>query len=733
MAGQGMAVDKVLVQAVEAHQAGRLEDAEKLYRRILLKRPREALAAQNLGALLYDRGELDEAAKLIRRGLSIEPRSPEAHNNLGNVLRDQGKLEEAEAAYRKAIRLQPSAAAYNNLGNIMRARGEFAEAIACYEDAARVQPDYLHSYYHLGMVYRQAGRLAEAIAIQEKALAINPRFPQLLMHLGICLVDMGRYAEAIARYREALAVAPQYVEVWSNLGNALKLAQDFAGAETAYREALRLRPDFVDAMNNLGTLLSETARRREAIALFEQVTVIAPEHTGAWGKLSFEKRHICDWQDFDNTVDGIPRRLVREGPTRVSAFSLITLNSTPEEQLINARGYAAQVGRSTVSLPSHPPPRRRERIRVGYLSADFHPHATAYLMAELFERHDRSRFDVTGYSIGPDSDTDVRRRLVAGFDRFVDLRLLPHDESARRIHADDIDILVDLKGYTQNARPEIMASRPAPIQVNYLGYPGTMGAPFIDYIIADRFLIPPEQHAFYDEKVVALPHSYQPNDTKRPISTLPLTRAHFGLPDQGFVFCSFNNPYKLTPRVFDIWMRLLAQVPGSVLWQLQVEPEAAENLRREAQARGVDPARLVFAQPLAQPGHLARQALADLFLDTLPVNAHTTASDALWAGLPVLTCAGTTFIGRVAGSLLTAVGLPELITASLEDYEALALALARDPARLAALRQRLAANRLTSPLFDIARFSRNLEAAYTQMYERRLAGEAPAAFAVNDP
>ncbi|MCW0234402.1 MAG: tetratricopeptide repeat protein [Ferrovibrio sp.] len=727
-----MAVDKVLVQAVEAHQAGRLEDAEKLYRKILLKRPREALAAQNLGALLYGRGELEEAARLIRRALSVDPRSTEAHNNLGNILRDQGKLDDAVASYQKAIRLQPNAAAHNNLGNILRGRGAFAEAIACYEEAIRVQPDYLHSYYHLGMVYRQTGRLAEAVAIQEKGLAINPRFPQALMNLGICLFEMGRHAEAIARYRETLAIAPQYFEAWSNLGNALKHVQDLAGAEAAYREALRMRPDFVDALANLGTLLAENGRRREAIALFEQATVIAPEHTGSWGKLSFEKRHICDWRDFDDKVDGKVRRLVREGPTRVSAFSLITLDSTPEEQLINARGYAAQVGRATVSLPPHPAPRRREKIRIGYLSADYLPHATAYLMAELFERHDRSRFEITAYSIGPDSDSDVRRRLVAGFDHFVDLRLLPHDESARRIYADDIDILVDLKGYTQNARPEIMASRPAPIQVNYLGYPGTMGAPFIDYIIADRFLIPPEQHAWFDEKVVALPHSYQPNDTKRPIASLQLSRAAFGLPEQGFVFSSFNNPYKLTPRVFDIWMRLLAQVPGSVLWQLQVEPDAAENLRREAQARGIDPARLVFALPLPQPAHLARQALADLFLDTLPVNAHTTASDALWAGLPVLTCAGSTFIGRVAGSLLTAVGLPELITDNLEDYEALALALARDPARLAALRQRLAANRLTSPLFDIARFSRNLEAAYTQMWERRLAGQPPAAFTGED-
>ncbi|MFN3401534.1 MAG: tetratricopeptide repeat protein, partial [Ferrovibrio sp.] len=591
--------------------------------------------------------------------------------------------------------------------------------------------DYLHSHYHLAMTYRQSGRLAEAVAIQEQALAINPRFPQLLMQLGLCLSDLGRHGEAIARYREALAVAPHLHEAWSNLGNALKRAGDAAGAETAYREALRLKPDFLNALANLGTLLADSGRRREAITLFERVAALNPDHDGIWGKISFEKRNICDWRDYDSLVEGKVCEQVRAGSRKTTAFSLITLSSTPQEQLLVARAYAESAAQSATLLPQRPP-QQRARLRVGYLSADFHPHATAYLIAEMMERHDRSRFEIIAYSIGPESDSPVRRRLVAAFDSFVDLRLLSHDEAAQRIHADDLDILIDLKGYTQNTRSEILARRPAPIQVNYLGYPGTMGATFIDYIIADAFIIPPTQHAFYDEKVVTLPHCYQPNDTRRPVADQPPTRAACGLPEDGFVFASFNNSYKITPQVFDIWMRLLSQLPGSVLWQLEAEPDAAENLRREAQARGIDPARLIFAPPLDLADHLARQPLADLFLDTLPVNAHTTASDALWAGLPVLTCAGETFIGRVAGSILTTIGLPELITTSLPEYEALALALARDPARLGALRQKLAVQRQTSPLFDIARFTRNLEGAYLQMQARRLAGQLPAALTVED-
>lgn len=726
-----MVIDKVLIQAVEAHQAGRREEAEKLYRKILLKRPRDQLAVQNLGALLFERGELDEAAKLLRRALSIDPRDTDALNNLGNTLRAQGQLAEAEANFRKAIAIRPNAMVLNSFGNMLRSRGDYAEAIACYEQALQLQPDYLHSHYHLAMAYRQTGRLAEAVAIQEKALAINPRFPQVLMQLGLCLSELGRIAEAIVRYREALAVAPQFYEAWSNLGNALQRTRDLAGAEAAYREALRLKPDFPNALGNLGTLLAESNSRREAIALFERVAALNPDHDGIWGKLSFEKRNICDWRDYDSLVDGRVRAQVRAGSRKTTAFSLLTLSSTPQEQLLVARACAEAAGASAVVLPQHPP-QQRARLRIGYLSADFHPHATAYLIAELMERHDRRRFEVFAYSIGPDSDTPVRRRLVAAFDSFVDLRPLSHDEAAQRIHADDLDILVDLKGYTQNARSEILARRPAPIQVNYLGYPGTMGASFIDYIIADAFIIPPAQHASYDEKVVTLPHCYQPNDTRRPISDQRPTRAACGLPEHGFVFASFNNSYKITPQIFDIWMRLLNQVPGSVLWQLEAEPDAVENLRRETQARGVDPARLVFAPPLELADHLARQSLADLFLDTLPVNAHTTASDALWAGLPVLTCAGETFISRVAGSVLTTIGLSELITTSLQEYEALALALARDPARLAALRQRLMAHRQTSPLFDIARFTRNLEGAYLQMQERRFTGQPPADMTVKD-
>jgi predicted O-linked N-acetylglucosamine transferase (SPINDLY family) len=368
---------------------------------------------------------------------------------------------------------------------------------------------------------------------------------------------------------------------------------------------------------------------------------------------------------------------------------------------------------------------RAGRLRVGYLSSDFYDHATAYLMAELVERHDRDRFEVYGYSYGADPGGDMRARLVSAFERFTDIDALAHRDAAARIRADDIDILVDLKGHTHRARPKILAFRPAPVQVNYLGYPGTMGAPFIDYIIADDFIVPRDRQMLFAEKLAYLPDCYQPNDTQRDIAATP-SRVECGLPAQGFVFCGFNNSFKITPAFFAIWMRLLQQVPGSVLWLLESNALVRRNLTAAAVTAGVDPARLVFAPILPHGQHLARHRVADLFLDTLPCNAHTTASDALWAGLPVLTCVGETFAGRVAGSIVRAAGLPELVTTSPRDYEALALKLAHEPARLNDIRSRLGAGRENLPLFDMAKRTRDLESIYARMAEIWRSGQ-PAA------
>ncbi|HEX3483611.1 MAG TPA: hypothetical protein VHT51_01035, partial [Micropepsaceae bacterium] len=374
---------------------------------------------------------------------------------------------------------------------------------------------------------------------------------------------------------------------------------------------------------------------------------------------------------------------------------------------------------------------RHDKIRIAYISTDFRAHAVAFLIVGCFEHHDKSRFETTAISLHPDDGSETRQRIVAAFDRFIDVQAMSDAAVAAKLRELEIDIAIDLNGYTGDARTGILGHRPAPVQVNYLGYPGTMGAPYMDYLIADPMVIPSQDRVHYSEKIVYLPHGYQANDRKRRIAERTPTRHEAGLPETGFVFACFNNTHKIGPEMFDIWMRLLRDVEGSVLWLFEDNAEAAHNVKRETVARGVSAERVIFAPRVMPPEHLARTRLADLFLDTLPYNAHTTASDALWMGLPIVTCPSTTFPSRVAASLLHAIGMPEMVTSSLAEYEALAGALARDPVRLAAIKAKLIRNRDTEPMFDTARFTRYLEAAYTGMWERHQAGLPPESFAIS--
>src|SRR5258708_5721704 len=495
-------------------------------------------------------------------------------------------------------------------------------------------------------------------------------------------------------FEQALTHKPDFPEAFYNLGNACRERGDLKGAIVAYRNALRLRPDYADAFS----------------------------------QLVYHRAQACDWANSEAEQEALVE-MARRG-VRVPPFSLLSTSSSASDQLLCARQWIRPVRPPPNYVFDHQPVPGRERIRLGYLCGDFHQHATAQLMAELFEQHDRERFEVLAYSYGPDDNSAMRARLASAFDRLVDIRALSHLDAARTIHADRIDILIDLKGYTHHARPAISAYRPAPVQVSYLGYPATMGADFIDYIIVDPFVVPQDQQPFFSERLVHLPGSYQVNDRKREMAGAAGSRQDWGLPAGALVFCSFNNSYKISPAIFDIWMRLLRSVPGSVLWLLETNDLVKDNLRLEAGKRGVEAGRLIFAPIVSPAEHLGRHRHADLFLDTLPCNAHTTASDALWAGLPVLTCSGDTFAGRVAGSLLVATGLAELVTGSLEDYEGTALALARDPQRLGALRDRLENNRGASALFDLPKSTANIEAAYARMWQTWSSGQEPAAFSI---
>jgi protein O-GlcNAc transferase len=581
----------------------------------------------------------------------------------------------------------------------------------------------------LGRALRDQGKLEEAAATYRKATALDPRNAAFHNDLGNVLAEQGRLEEAIASYEKALETCPEYAEAHNNLANVYQMTGRLEEAAAGYQQAIGLRPDYAEAHRNLGSLLCRQGRLPEAISSLRSAVSLNPAYGEATALLEHQMRHVCEWKGLDALSRSLIH-MVEQGSGKVNPFGFLCLESTPAQQLLCARQWAAQNAKYT----SDETPfqfQDDERIIVGYLSADFHEHATAHLISELFSLHDRNRFRVVGYSYGPDDGSSARERLIRSFDRFVDIRNDSFVQSAGRIRADGVQILVDLKGYTADARPKIMALRPAPIQVNYLGYPGTMGSDAIDYAVVDRIVVPQEEQAFFTEKLVHLPDCYQMNDSTRGISARHPSRQDYGLPESGFVFCCFNASYKITPKVFNVWTRLLKAVPGSVLWLLDSNPYATANLQWEAEARGVAAGRLVFAGHLPYADHLARFAVADLFLDTFPYNAHTLTSDALWGGCPVVTCSGRTFPSRVAGSLLQSVGLSDLVCGSLTEYENLAIALARDPERSRGVREKLWTTRLGAPVFDTRRLTRHLEAAFETMWDLYRRGEPPRPFCVN--
>ena len=560
----------------------------------------------------------------------------------------------------------------------------------------------------------QRGESEVAVDLLRRAIEANPESAAAANDLGSVLAQLGRTTEAIPAFRRAIELAPAYPEAHNNLGNIFQMTGNLQEAVANYLKALRIRPEYAEAYRNLASALRRLGRLEEAAAVLAKAVSIDPGYIEAVTLLVHQLKDLCNWRMVDDLTKVLIHS-VEDGSGAINPFVFLTLETTPRQQRQCAEQWA-QARRLAVNGTAQVPV-ERERITIGYLSADFQEHATAHLISELIELHDRGRFRVIGYSYGADDGGAARARLRGSFDLFVDFEHVSHASAAARIRADGVDILVDLKGYTTDARPEIMALRPAPIQVSYLGYPGTMGTRAADYVLVDRFAVPADQQKHFTETLVHLPHCYQVNDRRRPVAR-PHSRAEYGLPENGFVFCCFNSPHKITPAIFDIWMRLVERVPGSVLWLLETSPTAMANLRREAEARlkgGSE--RLKFAPSVTNAEHLARFAVADLFLDTLPYNAHTLTSDALWGGCPVLTSTGETFASRVAGSILHAARLPELVTSTLVEYEATALRLAGDGAELEMLRARIQNSRMEAPLFDTPRFTRAIESAYEWMMQ----------------
>jgi protein O-GlcNAc transferase len=709
-------------------ELNRFDEAIASYNEAIALKSDLAEAFNYRGMSFEKLGRMPEALASFEKAIALKPDYAEAYENRGIVLNELKRFDEALASYDRAIVLRPDyAKAFNNRGIVLKGLKRFDEALASYDRAIVLRPDRAELFNNRGIVLNELKRFDEALASYVRAIVLKPDYAEAFNNRAIVLKELKRFDEALASCDRAIVLRPDYAEAFNNRGIVLYELKQFDEALASYERAITLKPDYADALNNRGAALEGVKRFDEALASYEQALAAQENHSHAVSGIADCALKLNDWRSAAKIVEVIEAN-VTERKSIVHPFVLLGYSSDAALQLKCAQNYIADKIASPTPLWNgtrwH-----HDKVRIAYLSADFHQHPTAYLTSDLFAHHARSHFEVLGVSFGGDDGSTIRSRLIKSFDQFHDVRFKSDDEVAKLLSELQVDIAVDLKGYTQDARPGILAHRPVPIQVNYLGYPGTMGADFINYVIADKIVLPFDQQPYYTERIVHLPECYQVN-SQRELASRKVTRHEVGLPENGFVFCCFSNNYKITAPVFDIWMRLLRAIDGSVLWLLRENSSAEKNLRQEAKARGVDPARLVFADRTALVDHLERHRLADLFLDTLPYNAHTTASDALWAELPLVTCCGRSFSGRVAASILNAIGLPELVTPNLEDYEALALQLARNAPLLVGIKARLAHNRNTYPLFDSKRFTRHIEAAYTTMWQIWQRGERPQSFSV---
>jgi protein O-GlcNAc transferase len=628
------------------------------------------------------------------------------------VCHKQGDLKRAETLYQQLLSAHPGHGVVNHLMGVLLAKQQrYEDAMPFYRASLETRVGDPEVLLDAGNALQKLERFDEALGCIDAALAARPVYFAAINNRGNLLRNLKRPAEALACFDAALSLEPQNAAVWFNRGNALQELRRLDEALNSFDRALAIRPDLHEAQLNRGITLHQMRRFGDALAAFDRV--LAAGEPKALGHALTTALNLCDWARTAQFSAEIPAR-VKDGLSEIPPLALMSYSSDPALLLHCARAMTASLRPKASATLWSGENYRHDKIRIGYLSSDFRAHPVGLQVAQILENHDRSRFEIIGISSGDNDRSELRARMIRAVDQFHDVHTLSPRQIADTLRRLEVDIVVDLNGHTENTSFPALAFRPCPVQTTWLGYPGTTGAEFIDYLIADRIVAPLEQQEFYTEKLIHLPHCYFPTDTTRHIGTVP-TRAEAGLPEDSFVFCCFNNNWKITAPVFDIWMRLLRDVPASRLWLKDYGDHASGVLRREAAARNIAPERLIFAKNVSLEKHLTRHRLADLFLDTLPYNAHATAADALWAGLPVLTRQGEVFPGRVAASLLTAAGLPELVTHSAADYEATALALARDPGRLKAIREKLAANRAGAPLFDTVRFTRDLEAAYLSM------------------
>ncbi len=718
--------ESIFANAIAKLQTSDFVSAEKLFAKVVRLRPGHTPSLLNLAIAQQAQGKLRDAEITLQKVIRVDPANVDANLMLSRLLLMPDRFHDVLKIYEKILRTNPFILEVHcNKAAVLNEIGRHEDAMASAIAALEINSKHVESLLNYGNALFNLGRYEESWVAHRRALEVEPNNQGNLLGLGNALVELKRHDEALAIYQRLLGDNPTLEGARVGRANLYFDAKRYQDALADYDKVLAVRPDLAKAWLGRGNVSYNLKRYEEAFADYDKAFSINANLEGVDSARLYLKMHLADWSRLQSECDQLIRS-VRSDKKGISPFFFLSVPSTAEDQLKCSQVWVANKYPASIRPVWQGEKYAHDRIRVAYFSSDLREHPVSFLLAGMFECHDKSRFEITALSSGPDDNSQMRRRLKDSFERFIDVNTYADDQIAMLVKQLEIDILVDLTGFTADARTNVLAKRPAPIQVNYLGYPGTMGAPYIDYIIADRTVIPEGHDEFYSEKIAALPNCYMANDSKRRISDRVFTRGELGLPETGFVYCCFNNSYKLTPRTFDCWIRILQQVENSVLWLLVDNATAVGNLRKEAAARGVLAEQLIFANrtPLLSD-HLARYRLADLFLDTLPYNAHTTASDALWAGLPVLTCLGQTFAGRVAASLLGTIGLPELITTTLEAYERTAIDVAEHPEKLATIKRKLAENRPIAPLFDTKLFTKHIEAAYSAMHDRHRAGLSP--------
>ena len=758
---------------VEAHYSlgivlfdlGQINDSVKSYKKALEINPNFAHAHNNLGNAFIEQDQLDNAVQSYKNAIEINPNYSEAYNNLGNAFMELRQFNNAVISYQKALEINPNfPALLNNLGNAYRELGQlnealksylsglalnteyvdllnnvgviynelgqYEEAISSYDKAIAIKPDFADAHNNLGVTYNKLNLYDKAIRSYEKAISLNPDFPDPYNNLSIVYRKQGLINEVISSFKRAIVcmernivIEPKDAETHNNLGIAYFEIERIEDAVNSYQNAISIKSNFSNAHNNLGAALEKLKRFEEAIESFNMALTLKPKIDYILGSIVNAKMNSCNWNVLSKNINNIITKINNKEKV-IDPFNLMGLIDDPALQ---RKVTELRVGIDhpvSNTLPQINDYLRHSKIRIGYFSADFREHPVGFLTAELYELHDQNHFEIHAFSFGKDTNDELNLRIKAGVDYFHNVDLMSHKEIVLLARSLEIDIAVDLGGLTSEARPDVFSMSAAPIQLSYIGYLGTMGADYYDYLIADPMMIPQESQKHYVEKIVYLP-SFQVNDSKDLPPEITLTRKEVGLPDKGFVFCCFNNTYKFTPTVFDSWARILKAVEGSVLIVYASNESSKTNLKKEILNRGVETDRLIFANIVERPKYLARYRVADLFLDTHPYNAGTTASDALKMGVPLLTMIGKSFNSREAASILNSINLPELITNSLEEYESLAIELASNPDKLKKIKDKLQSNLTTAPLFNTPLFTKNIESAYTEMYERHHAGLEP--------